>query len=121
MGRNRKRNYRKNVAYKVFPGWLAVVLVAGGSLALGYLWLCGRCDALGRRIKDLEQKKIALHRQVANEEFKWSNMTTFENMEKLLKQHHLVMEWPREKSVVRVRRPDTVALDARSARDLAQN
>lgn len=121
MARNRRRNYRKNVSHRVFPGWLAVVLVTVGGLALSYLWLDGRCDALGRRIKSLEQQKIALQRQVATEEYKWSNLTTFENMAKLLKQHGLQMEWPKEKSVVRVRRPEAVALDAKAARDFARN
>jgi hypothetical protein len=121
MARNRKRNYRKNVSYRVFPGWLAVVLFVAGTLALSYLWLDARCNALGRRIKSLEQQKVALQRQVANEEFKWSNLTTFENMVKLLQQHNLVMEWPKEKSVVRVRRPESVALDRKAARNLAQN
>ena len=100
MARNRLR--KKNSGESVFPSVLAVVLLGATTLALSYLWLCGRCEDLGRKLKDLEQQKLALQRRIVNEEYKWSNMTSPKNMEKLLQMHGLVMTWPTEKSVVRI-------------------
>lgn len=105
--RNRNRNYRKNVKTRLLPGWLVVMVVAAAGLGFSYLWLGARCDTLGRRIKDLEKEKVAVRRLVVNEEFKWSNLTTFENITRLLKKHNLQMDWPRQNDVVRLRRPDT--------------
>lgn len=114
MARNRNRNLRKRVTVPVFPGWMAVVLLSIGSMAFAYLWLNSRSEAIGRRIKELEQKKVAVQRRVAVEEAKWSNLTTAENMARLLRKHNLEMEWPKEPSIIRVRRPDA-AIDLVSA------
>jgi hypothetical protein len=121
MARARNRNYRKNVRSRLLPGWLAVLLAVAATAALGSLWLDDRCERLGRRIKDLEQQQVALHRRLSNEQFKWSNMTTFENMVKLLKQHNLEMDWPKERSVVRLRKPDVVAMQDRERGAYARN
>jgi hypothetical protein len=105
MARNRNRNYRKNVRTRLLPAWLAVAVVVAAGLGFTYLWLGTRCDAIGQRIKKLEQEKIAVRRLVVNEEYKWSNLTTFENISRLLKKHNLQMDWPKQTDVVRVRRP----------------
>lgn len=107
--KNRRRNKkvvngRKQVVRSVFPRTLFVVLFVLGGCALGYLYLCGRCDALGKKISALEKQRDNLRREIVNEEFKWSNMTAPESMEKLLKKHQLTMIWPSEDSVVRLRR-----------------
>jgi hypothetical protein len=104
MARRRKRNYRKNARTSPVPGGIAVFLVLAVGLALGWLWLDNRCDQLGMRLKELEQEKAALRRRVTNEEFKWSSLTTYESMMKLLKQHGIEMDWPRERQIVRIRR-----------------
>lgn len=106
MARNRNRNYRKQVKARLLPGWLVVLVVAAAGLGFGYLWLGTRCDALGRRIKELEKQRVEVRRQVVNEEFKWSNLTTFENITRLLKKHNLEMDWPKQNDVVRLRRPE---------------
>lgn len=107
MARNRNRNYRKQVRAGLLPGWLAAVVVAAAGLGFSYLWMDAQCDDLGKRIKVLEREKVAVRRLVVNEEFKWSNLTTFENITRLLKKHNLQMDWPRQNDVVRLRRPDT--------------
>lgn len=104
MARRRNRNYRKNARTTPVPGAVAVCLLAVLSISFAWLWLSNRCDYLGTRIKDLEQQKTVLRRRVVNEEFKWSSLTTYENMMKLLKQHNLEMDWPRERQIVRIRR-----------------
>lgn len=119
MARSRNRNYRKRVRGRVFPAVWAVVLLAAASMAFAYLWLCTRCENLGRRIKTLEQEKVAVHRRVVNEEFKWSRLTTYENMVKVLQKHQIAMDWPREASMVRMRRPE--AAQGRESGPLARN
>ena len=123
MARNRNRNYRKNVKTRLLPGWLVVVVVAAAGMGFSYLWLGARCDALGRRIKELEKQKVAVRRLVVNEEFKWSNLTTFENITRLLKKHNLDMDWPKQNDVVRLRRPGTAIALSETPEDsaLAQN
>jgi hypothetical protein len=98
----RKRNRRKNVRTHVVPLPLAAVLLVVTVFSLGYLWLNGRCDALGREIKGCEQRRDELQRLIVNEEYKWCNMTSPRNMEKLLQTHQLPMALPQEKSVVRL-------------------
>jgi hypothetical protein len=114
MARNRLK--RNKAAEGVFPTVFAGVLLAATGTSLGYLWLCGRCEDLGRRIKQLEQQKSQIERRVVNEEYKWSNMTSPQNMEKLLQTHRLEMVWPSEKKVVRIQRaPAAEAADAMSS------
>ena len=106
MARNRNRNYRKQVRTRLLPGWLVMIVVGAACFGFTYLWLGARCDALGRRIKTLEKDRVEARRQVVHEEFKWSNLTTFENITRLLKKHQLEMEWPKQADVVRLRRPE---------------
>ena len=103
MARRRKKNKKKNVRAVGFPSPLAAILVSVGLLSLVHLWLCGRCEALGKEITTLEKRKIEAHRRALNEQYKWSNMKSPQNMERLLKRHHLEMRLPNESFVVRVR------------------
>ncbi len=110
--RNRNRNRkntrtRKTSQRKVFPGFLALILFLATGASLGYLYVCGRCDALGKNINSLEKKRDAVKRDVVNEQFKWSNMTAPENIERLLARHNLQMIQPTEDMVVRLRRGET--------------
>ena len=102
MPRNRLKRSKNGEG--VFPTVLAVVLLGATTTALGYLWLCGRCEDMGRRIKALEQEKTQIERRVVNEEYKWSNMTSPQNMQRLLEAHGLTMTWPLEKNVIRIPR-----------------
>ena len=102
MASKRRCNRKKQAQGLGFPAPLALVLVVGALVALSYLWLCGRCEDLGERIKDLEARKAELQRQVVNEEFKWTNMKAPQNMERLLRTHQLDMEWPGEQQVHRL-------------------
>jgi hypothetical protein len=109
MAKNRRKNKlrvrsRKPGVRGVFPGTLFGVLLLLAIFALSYLYLCGRCDALGKKINALEKTRDNLRREIVNEEFKWSNMTSPKSMEELLLKHGLTMTWPSEDSVVRLRR-----------------
>jgi len=93
----RKRKSRRQHSRRggfVFPTPLAVILLTLAGLALSYLWLCGRCEAAGRRIKQYEATRTELRKRRMNEEFKWANMKSPRNIEAALRRHHLVMDWP---------------------------
>ncbi len=90
-------------------GALVVSLLLLLAFAFGYLWVGAQCDGIGRRIKGLEREKEAVHRRVVNEELKWSNLTTYESLSRLLKQHHIEMDWPKQHQIVRLRRAPQTA------------
>ncbi|NCC50789.1 MAG: hypothetical protein EOM20_06175 [Spartobacteria bacterium] len=103
MARNtrRKQNKKKQTEKRhVFPVPLAGILVLAAVLSLTYLWLCGRCDSLGRRIKVLEKSCAEARKLRYNEEYKWANMKNPRNIERALKQHHLDMTWPDRRRVI---------------------
>lgn len=102
MKRLRSKNRPKGKSRPVFPAPLALVLGLVTALALAYLWLCGRCDSLGQEIKRKERELVDLRRRVVNEEYKWSNLTSPRNMQRLLQAHQLLMTWPKECDVVRL-------------------
>ena len=87
----------------VFPAPLAACLVLAAVIALSYLWLCGRCENLGREIKDLERELAAIEVRVQSEEYKWTNLTSPRRFELILRRHGLNMSWPEEGRVVRLR------------------
>ncbi len=97
-----RRNCKKDAPPGFFPAPLAAVLVLVGVLSLGYLWLCGQCDAAGRRIKDLERQRTEVRRRYLNEEYKWHNLRSQENIERALKMHGLEMSWPERRRAVHI-------------------
>jgi hypothetical protein len=109
MAKNRRKNKlrvkpRKPGVRGIFPGTLLSALLGLGIFAISYLTLCSRCDAIGRRINELEKVHENLKREIVNEEFKWSKLTDLQSMEILLAHHGLEMIWPSEDSVVRLHR-----------------
>ncbi|MBU0677249.1 MAG: hypothetical protein KJ626_03960 [Verrucomicrobia bacterium] len=106
MARKRKRNRKKQSAGYVFPTPLAGILVLAAVLALSYLWLCGRCEALGTRILELEKTQEDVHHRYLNEEFKWSVTKSRRNLRRALARHQINMVWPDERHIVRLPQPD---------------
>lgn len=109
MARNRRKNRvrvqgRKQRVHGMVPGSLVGVLVMMALFAFVYLYVCGRCEALGEKITELEKYQEQLRREIANEDFKWARMMAPENMEKLIAKHNLNMIWPPVDSVVRLHR-----------------
>lgn len=72
------------------------------TVFISYLYLCGRCDDLGLRIKKLEQEKQALHRRVLNEEYLWSRAKSPGQIRQYLALHQIDMGWPNEARIVRI-------------------
>lgn len=106
MARRRRKNYRKRSRTRPAPARnITLVLIALTAFAaFGWLWLANRSDLTSARIKQLEQQKAQLSRQVANEESRWGILISYENISKLLKAHGLQMDWPKEAQIVRVQR-----------------
>ena len=105
----KKQKYRKKRRQHersgfVIPVPLGLLLLLIAVVALSYLWLCGKCEALGHQISELEVQKKALHRKVVNEEYEWSNLTSPENMQRSLKRHKLEMDYPAPDRMVKLPR-----------------
>jgi len=101
--KNRRRKKNQKVEARIpFPRLLANILVLVAVFGISYVWLCARCDRLGREINRLETVQKATQRRVTNEQDRWSNLLAPANFERALKRHHLAMTRPKERQIVRV-------------------
>ncbi|TAN35900.1 MAG: hypothetical protein EPN23_10185 [Verrucomicrobia bacterium] len=112
----RTRKNRKNFSREAaLPPPFFLLLAGAMVLALSYLWLNGRCEALGRRITQLENQKVELARKVKLERSHWESAKALDQVERLLQRHHVVMTWPDERSIVHLRRTTDESLVAEAA------
>ena len=95
-------------ARSMFPARLAVVLVLAAGLALVYVCMKSRTDALGREIKQLEVKREQLRARLVKEQCEWAKLQAPGSLEKALKEHGLVMTWPGRDQIVRLRADGTI-------------
>ncbi len=102
----KKKKNRKRVDGFVFPVPFAGALIVIATLALAYVWMGCRCEALGREIKGLEQEKTVLYKRYQNEEYRWTQMKSPRNLERVLAKHSMKMVWPSASQVVRLGGPD---------------
>ena len=99
----RKRKQTKKQQVQVpFPVVLANVLVMVAVLGLSYMWLCSRCHALGKEIKVKERELRDANKRLANEQDRWTTITSFNNLERAIKKHGLNMSMPDESRVVKI-------------------
>lgn len=97
--KNRKNGHEGN--RMMFWGVSLSVLAA--ALAMVYLSLYNTCENLGRQIKKLEHERAELHKRVVNEERNWATARSIRNMEHLMETHGIVMSWPAEQNIIRLR------------------
>jgi hypothetical protein len=102
------RNNRKKDSF-VFPVPLAGLVAVCTVLALTYVCLCCRCDAVGRDIRQLEAERAELEKQVQNGEYRWTKLKSPANMDRVLADLNIVMTWPRRDQVVYL--PDPAAAE----------
>ncbi|MEN7972652.1 MAG: hypothetical protein ABFR47_02335 [Verrucomicrobiota bacterium] len=103
MAAKRKRKKtKKNQVQVPFPVLLANILVLVAVLGLSYMWLCSRCDALGKEIRGKEAELAAAQKRLVNEQDRWSIITAPANLQRAIKKYRLDMVVPREKQIVRV-------------------
>lgn len=103
MNRRNKSRSRKNHVQIPFPRMLANILVFILVFGLSYVWLCARCDMLGREIRRLESVQRETRRQLINEQDRWANLLAPASFERALKRHKLAMQMPDARQIVRVR------------------
>ena len=107
------RGNRKKGAGGYLVSWrLTVLLVSASFLCLCYLWLRGRCEALGDDLKELEARQTSLQRLLLIEQSEWSDLCSPSNIEQALQRHGLVMTWPSKDQIVRLdprETPKTIA------------
>ncbi|MBN2162669.1 MAG: hypothetical protein JXR25_10310 [Pontiellaceae bacterium] len=96
------RKKKKNQVQVPFPVVLANVLVLVAVLGLSYMWLCARCDALGREIKGKEAELAAAQKRFNNEQERWSMMTSPSNLRQAIRKFNLDMQMPRESQIVKL-------------------
>ena len=102
------KNRKKRTAGFVFPLPMAGILVVPVVLLLLYVWLDARVQALGTRIKTLEQQQVEIQKHYDTELWKWETLKSPSNIEKMLNKTKLVMIWPAEANIVRLQEPDGV-------------
>lgn len=96
-----KKN-RKRVDGFVFPVPFAGALIIVATLSLAYVWMGCRCETLGREIKALEEEKELLQKKFYNEEYRWTQMKSPGNLERVLAKHDIKMIWPSSSQIVRI-------------------
>jgi hypothetical protein len=101
--KRKKKKMKKNQVQVPFPVLLANILVLVAVLGLSYMWLCSRCDALGKDIKMKEKELTAAQKRLVNEQDRWSYITSPANLKRAIKNHQLDMIMPREAQIIRVR------------------
>jgi hypothetical protein len=103
MRRNRKKMTMDGF---IFPVPFAGLVVVISALALGYVWLGCRCEALGKELKRLETEKAELSKRWLNEEYNWTRMKSPQSIERALARHGIAMTWPRPEQIVRLTEAD---------------
>jgi hypothetical protein len=101
--KRKKKKMKKNQVQVPFPVLLANILVLVAVLGLSYMWLCSRCDALGKDIKNKERELTASQKRLVNAQDRWSYITSPANLKRAIKKHQLDMVMPRESQIIRVR------------------
>ena len=104
MKKKQRRKSRKAEVRIPFPMLLANILVCVAVFGLSYVWLCARCDVLGREINRLETVRRNTRVRMINEQDRWSNLLAPANFERALRRHNLTMTLPDDRQIVRVRR-----------------
>jgi len=100
--KTKKKKMKKNQVQVPFPVLLANVLVLVAVLGLSYMWLCSRCDSLGKEIRRKEAELVAAQKRLVNEQDRWSTITSPANLERAINKHKLLMRMPENARVVEV-------------------
>ena len=113
-----RRNRKKTKVHGfIFPVPIAGLLVLLSILGLAYVWLGYRCEALGRELKELETERAALRKKYLNEEYRWTQMKSLENIERVLLKHRIRMSWPHRDQVVSLPNIETLQAELAETTD----
>ncbi len=115
------KNRKKRTAGFAFPLPAAGILTTLVVMLLLYVWLDARVQALGMRIKNLEQQQVEIQKRYDTELWKWETLKSPSGIEKMLTQNKIVMVWPAEINIVRLPEPEGEPVgEASRAGQLAQ-
>jgi len=95
----------------------AIFLLSIPVMALLYLWLGDRCEAVGREILALDAESRNLQKQCLYEESRWMQMKSPREIEKAMQRYSLNMVWPSERQIVRIYRADLLGIPASGKTD----
>jgi hypothetical protein len=89
---------------------VASTIVALAAAGLMYVWLDCSCQMVGKEIQKLEREKAELVKKQSSEQFRWTQMKAPRNVEQVMRQHNMKMDWPSSVQVVHLsatpRQPD---------------
>lgn len=102
MSTRKKRKSQKAEVRVPFPVFIANIVIVVMVLGLSYMWLCARCDALGKEIKHKESELSASVKRLVNEQEKWARLTSPANLERSIRSYGLNMVMPPERQIVRI-------------------
>lgn len=120
------KSRKKNETRVGFPGLLVVMCLTAAGLGLCYVWLDSKNEALGARIKRLEQQESDLKQRHEQALLKWEKLKSPSNIEQALERHQVAMIRPAEAQIIRLKDPESgfdassSVVKAASARHLAQ-
>ena len=98
-----KRNIKSGQEGNRIMVWGVSIGILLAVLAMAYLSIFNTCENIGREIKKLEHEKAELHKRVVNEERNWATACSTPSMERLMERHGIVMSWPAERNIIRLR------------------
>ena len=115
--KSRKRKNRKQSAQVPFPTVLANVLVLVVVIGLSYIWLCSRCDTVGKEIKTKEYELVKAKKSLERQIHIWEVTKTPVNLKRAINKHRLKMEIAKSAQCMEIgfddRSQDTVAMIGR--------
>ena len=100
--KRKNKKMKKNQVKVPFPVLFANALMLVMVMGLSYMWLCSRCDSLGKEIKRKENELTAAQKRLVGEQDRWSSITSPANLQRAIRKHHLGMVMPGEKQIIRV-------------------
>jgi hypothetical protein len=98
----KKPNRRKEDNGAQLHAPMIAVLVLLAVIFVSFLYLGGRCENLGSRIKAMEIDIESIHVRVLTEEMKWERMKSPKVIRVYLNKHDLDMSWPGNERIYRI-------------------
>jgi hypothetical protein len=96
---------RKNGAHRFFPLQVFAGFVMIGAFAICVVYLKVSAQSVGREIKAMEAQRMVLRERQRKEDTEWALIRSPASVENALRQHGLVMTWPRSDQVLRLALP----------------
>lgn len=97
-----KNKKKKTNGYLIPVPLVVIPIILVAVFALCDLYLKAHAEALGREIKALEARRAELREHFKKAESEWSIVRSPASVENALREHGLMMTWPRRDQIVRI-------------------